>query len=328
MPIDWPRFADIVRRHQRFVLTSHVRPDCDALGSELGMAGVLETLGKDVRIVNGQSTPPNLLFIDPRGRLEAIGVDVQPAELADREVLIVLDTSAWTQLGPMADVVRNTAAKKVVLDHHVSSDDLGAEMFKDTQAEATGRLVLQAAEQLGVTVTPEIATPLFAAIATDTGWFRFSSTTGDTMRAAGRLLDAGANPPSVYRALYEQDTLARLHLIGLALARAQMELNGRVIHTAILQEDFRKTNAVPSDTEDIVNMTLQVGGVEVALMLVELETGGVKISFRSRNPKIDCSQLAEQFKGGGHKAAAGATIFQPMAVAQSQVLDAVRAAMK
>ena len=194
MPIDWPRFADIVRRHQRFVLTSHIRPDCDALGSELGMAGVLESLGKDVRIVNGQSTPPNLLFIDPRGRLEAIGVNVQPADLADREVLMVLDTSAWTQLGPMADVVRSTAAKKVVLDHHVSSDDLGAEMFKDTQAEATGRLVLQAAEQLGVPFTPEIATPLFAAIATDTGWFRFSSTTGDTMRAAGRLLDAGANP--------------------------------------------------------------------------------------------------------------------------------------
>ena len=95
-----------------------------------------------------------------------------------------------------------------------------------------------------------------------------------------------------------------------------------------MQEDFRKTGAVPSDTEDIVNMTLQVGGVEVALMLVELATGGVKISFRSRNQAIDCSQLAEQFRGGGHKAAAGATIFQPMAVAQAQVLDAVRAAMK
>jgi phosphoesterase RecJ-like protein len=328
MPIDWPRFADIVRSHQRFVLTSHIRPDCDALGSELGMAGVLETLGKDVRIVNGQSTPPNLLFIDPRAQLEAIGVDVQLADLADREVLMVLDTSAWAQLGPMADVVRATAAKKVVLDHHVSSDDLGAEMFKNTDAEATGRLVLQAADQLGVALTPEIAAPLFAAIATDTGWFRFNSTTGDTMRFAGRLLDAGAKPVEIYRSLYEQDTLARLRLIGLALERAQMELNGRVIHTAILQEDFRKTGAVPSDTEDIVNMALQVAGAEVALMLVELATGGVKISFRSRNQAVDCSKLAELFQGGGHKAAAGATIFQPMPVAQALVLDAVRAAMK
>jgi bifunctional oligoribonuclease and PAP phosphatase NrnA len=327
MPIDWPRFADIVRRHQRFVLTSHIRPDCDALGSELGMAGVLESLGKDVRIVNGQSTPPNLLFIDPRSQIKAIGVDLQPADLADREVLMVLDTSAWAQLGPMADVVRGTAAKKVVLDHHVSSDDLGAEMFKDTGAEATGRLVLQAADQLGVSLTPQIATPLFAAIATDTGWFRFGSTTGDTMRFAGRLLDAGAKPGEIYQALYEQDTLARLRLIGIALERAQMELEGRVIHTAILQADFRATGAVPSDTEDIVNMMLQVAGAEVALMMVELATGGVKISFRSRN-QVDCSMLAEKFGGGGHKAAAGATIFQPMPVARAQVLDAVRAAMK
>ena len=292
------------------------------------MARVLEALGKNVRIVNGQATPPNLLFIDPHGRLEAIGAGVQPAELADREVLIVLDTSAWMQLGPMADVVRATKAKKVVLDHHVSSDDLGAEMFKDTEAEATGRLVLEAADQLGVALTPEIAMPLFAAIATDTGWFRFGSTTGDTMRAAGRLLDAGAKPGEVYRSLYEQDTLARLNLIGIALTRAKMEMNGRVIHTAILQEDFRKTGAVPSDTEDIVNMTLQVGGVEVAIMMVELASGGIKVSFRSRNQAIDCSALAEKFQGGGHKAAAGATIFQPLAVAQAQVLDAVCAAMK
>jgi phosphoesterase RecJ-like protein len=328
MPIDWPRFVEIVRGHKRFVLTSHIRPDCDALGSELGMAGILQSLGKDVRIVNGQTTPPNLLFLDPDGRLEAIGVNVQPAELADREILMVLDTSAWTQLGPMADVVRDTAAKKVVLDHHVSSDDLGAEMFKDTEAEATGRLVLQAADQLGVAITPDIAKPLFAAIATDTGWFRFGSTTGETMRSAGRLLDAGAIPGEVYQSLYEQDTLARVHLIGLALARSQMELKRRVIHTTILQEDFRKTGAVASDTEDIINMTLQVGGVEVAIMLVELKAGGVKISFRSRNQAVDCSKLAERFQGGGHKAAAGATIFQPMAVAQAQVLDAVRDAMK
>jgi bifunctional oligoribonuclease and PAP phosphatase NrnA len=119
-----------------------------------------------------------------------------------------------------------------------------------------------------------------------------------------------------------------LHLIGLALSRSQMELNGRLIYTAILQQDFRKTSAVASDTEDIVNMTLQVGGVEIALMLVELASGGVKVSFRSRNQAVDCSKLAERFGGGGHKAAAGATIFQPLDVAQVQVLDAVRQVLK
>ncbi len=117
-----------------------------------------------------------------------------------------------------------------MLDHHVSSDDLGAEQFKDVQAEATGRLVLQAAQQLGVKLTQEIATPLFAAIATDTGWFRFASTTGDTYRAAGALVDRGARPNAIYNSLYEQDTLARLNLIGRVLARAKTELDGRLIY--------------------------------------------------------------------------------------------------
>jgi nanoRNase/pAp phosphatase (c-di-AMP/oligoRNAs hydrolase) len=139
MSINWPRFIEVIRSHQRFLLVSHIRPDCDALGSELGMAGILDALGKQVRIVNGQATPPNYQFIDPQKRIKAINVDVQPADLDDVEVLMVLDTSAWAQLGPMADVVRATKAKKIVLDHPMSSDDLGAELFKDVQAEATGR---------------------------------------------------------------------------------------------------------------------------------------------------------------------------------------------
>jgi phosphoesterase RecJ-like protein len=328
MSINWSRFEEVIRAHERFLLVSHIRPDCDALGSELGMAGVLESLGKHVRIVNGQATPPNYLFIDPTRRIKAINADVQPTELDDVQVLMVLDTSAWAQLGPMGDVVKTTKAKKVVVDHHVSSDDLGAELFKDVEAEATGRLVLQAAEHLRVKLTPEIATPLFAAIATDTGWFRFGSTRGGTYRAAASLVDAGAKPSEIYKSLYEQDTIARLNLIGRTLSRAKDELDGRLIHTAVLQDDFKATGALPSDTEDVVNMTLTVGGTQVAVIMVEQRDGGFKISFRSRTPSVDCSKLAEQFGGGGHKAAAGAFVPGPVESAQVKVLDAVRAAMR
>ena len=170
MTINWSAFVDLVNSHERFLLTSHIRPDGDALGSELGMAGVLETLGKQAMIVNGQATPASLAFIDPDRRIAVLGQDVQIDQLDAIEVVMVLDTSAWAQLGPMADVLRTTKAKKLVLDHHVSEDDLGAETFKNPWAEATGRLVAEAAEQLGVALTPAIATPLFVAIATDTGW--------------------------------------------------------------------------------------------------------------------------------------------------------------
>lgn len=327
MSIDWPRFTDLIRAHQRFLLTSHIRPDCDALGSELGMAGILEALGKQVRIVNAQAVPRNLRFIDPQRKIQVLGQDVQMADLEDVEVLMVLDTSAWAQLGDMGEVIRSTKAKKIIVDHHVSADDLGAEEFKNTTAEATGRIVIEAAQQLGVELTPEIATPLFAAVATDTGWFRFGSTTGDTFRYGGLLVDAGARPAEIYNALYEQDTLARLKLIGLTLARTESELDGRLVHTAILREDFEASGALPSDTEDVINMTLTVEGAEAAVILVEQPAGGFKISFRSRG-KADCSQIAEKFGGGGHKAAAGAFIEGPFVDVQRQVLDAVREAMR
>ncbi|HVC99025.1 MAG TPA: DHHA1 domain-containing protein [Pirellulales bacterium] len=327
MSVNWPRFVELIQAHHRFLLTSHVRPDCDALGSELGMAGVLEALGKNVLIVNAQKTPPNLEWIDPQRRLKALGADVQLAELDSIEVLLVLDTSAWAQLGDMAIVLRATAAKKLVLDHHVSQDDLGAEAFKNTQAEATGRLVLEAAEHLGVKLTPDIATPLFAALATDTGWFRFASTTGDTYRYAGRLVDAGARPCEIYKQLYEQDSLARLQLIGRTLGRTLAELDGRLVHTVVFQDDFKSTGAHASDTEDVVNMTLTVSGTEVAVILVEQPDGKFKVSFRSRSA-VDCSKLAEVFGGGGHKAAAGAMIDGPYEAAERRVLDAVRLAMR
>jgi len=327
MSIDWKRFSHVIDQHQRFVLTSHVRPDCDALGSELGMAGILESLGKQVRIVNGMAAPPMYTFIDPEQKLRTLGVDIQAGELGDADAFMVLDTSAWVQLGPMADVLRASTAYKMVLDHHVSEDDLGAELFKNPEASATGVLVAQAAEALGVKLTPEIATPLYAAAATDTGWFRFSSAGPITYRVAAALVEAGASPAAIYRDLYEQDTLARIQLRGRILARTQTELSGRLAYTAALSEDFRQTGALASDTEDVINALLTIRGVEVAVIFLEQEEGSFKLSFRSRSA-VDCSQLAQLFAGGGHKAAAGASVPGPFEVARPRVLDAVRAAMR
>ncbi len=323
--IDWPRFVELVGGHQRFLLVSHVRPDCDAVGSELALAGMLEQLGKDVWIVNAFAVPPNLRFLDPQRKLKQLGVDVQAGQLDSREVIVVLDTTAWVQLGAMAEVIRASKALKMVIDHHVSEDDLGAELFKDGEAEATGRLVLEAGEALGVRFTPEIAQPLFAAIATDTGWFRFASTGAETFRAAARLLEAGAQPDRLFKDLYETESLARLRLTGRTLARTQTELGGRLIYTWVERGDFEATGALPSDTEDLINMTLTVGGTEVALILVETKSG-FKVSFRSRC-ELDCSRIAEQFGGGGHRRAAGAQLREPLATGREKVLAVVRAAM-
>jgi phosphoesterase RecJ-like protein len=327
MTLNWSRFAEIIHAHERFLLTSHIRPDCDALGSELGMALILEALGKRVTIVNGMETPPNIALIDPDKRIKVIGESIHLEDLDDIEVLMVLDTSAWAQLGPMGDVLRATKAKKIVVDHHVSEDDLEAEAFKNTSAEATGRLVVEAAEALGVALTPEMAMPIFAALATDTGWFRFGSVTSGTYQIAAKLLEAGASPPAIYRELYEQDTLGRVKLRGIILSRTDTELDGRLAHTYVLKEDFAQAGALPADTEDAINMTLAIAGVQFAVIFVEQVTGGFKLSFRSRC-HVQCNQVAERFNGGGHKAAAGAFIDGSFAEAQPKVLDVVRDAMR
>ncbi|MDY0165707.1 MAG: DHH family phosphoesterase [Thermoguttaceae bacterium] len=324
---DWSFFVEIVMASRRFVITSHIRPDCDALGSELALAAVLEKLGKEVVVCNAFAVPPNYRFIDPGGRLRQLGVDVQAAELEAYEVLIILDTSAWAQLGAMGDVIRTTRMRKLVIDHHVGNDDLGAELFKNTHAEATGRLVIEAADALGVALTPEIAQWAFAALSTDTGWFRFSSTSADTLHLAGRLVAAGADPARLYKDLYEDETLARLKLTGSTLAKATTELNGRLIYTWIEQSDFQAAGAIPSDSEDMINLLLSVSGTEAAVIMVEQPQGGFKISFRSRC-ELDCSALASRFGGGGHKKAAGAFIEGTLPSVREPVLDAVRQAMQ
>lgn len=327
MSVDWPRFAELVASHQRFILTTHIRSDCDALGSILGLSAVLKTLGKETILVTGDETPPNLAFLDPENEIKTLGNEVSAADLEGYDVLIICDTSAWAQLGSMGDVIRGTAAKKLLVDHHVGEDEgLDVEIFKNTTAAATGRLIVEAAEQLGVELTPEMATPLYAALATDTGWFRFNSVTAITMDVGAKLIAAGARPQEIYTSLYEQDSLARLKLRGRIIGRTETLLDGRLAHTHVFRSDLDETGAVPTDTEDVINLTLGVKGVEAAVIFVEQLDGGFKLSFRSRCD-LNCSEIASQFGGGGHKAAAGAYIVGPFEVAQKTVLDFVSGAM-
>ena len=325
MPIDWEPLRDIVEAHQRFVLSSHVRPDADAIGSELGLAALLESLGKNVRIVNPSATPATLAFLDPDRRVLKIGEGMTQQEAADTDVHIVLDTSAWAQLQDVGTAFRESGAVKVVIDHHVSSDRLGAIEFKDTDAEATGALIVRMADALGWTLPPQAVTPLFCAIATDTGWFRFSSTRGETLRDAARLIDAGAQPHLIYQSLYEQFSLARIRLAGCVLSR--VECDGRLAWTSVKQSDFAETGAVPADTEDLVNECLRIAGTQAAFIAIEQQNKSIKVSFRSRTD-LNVAAVAEQFGGGGHKQASGAVLPGPLAVATKRVLAAMNQALQ
>jgi len=227
----------------------------------------------------------------------------------------------------MGDVIRGSRADKMVLDHHVGEDDLGATMYKDYQAEATGQLVIQAADACGVPITRAMAVPAFAAIATDTGWFRFPSVTAETYRTIARLMEVGVVPSEVYGDLYERDTLGRLKLRGLILSRTTAELDGSFVYTHVNKEDFETCGAEPSDTEDAINLTLSVRGTQAAVIFVGQLRGGFKLSFRSRCG-LDCNEVARLFGGGGHKAAAGAFVEGSLDEVRDRVLPIVRERLK
>ncbi len=326
MTIDWTGFAEIVSAAERFVLTSHVRPDADALGSELAMAGFLERLGKSVTVVNPSETPHTLTFLDPDGRARKIGEPGTLEEIRDAEVHVVLDTSAWKQLAEVGPAFRESAAKKVVIDHHVSSDDLGAVEFKNTAAEATGGILFRMAETLGWEIDETIARQLFCAIATDTGWFRFPSTTSETYRAIAALVDAGAAPHVLYRELYEKSSLARLKLTGVVLGRAAVACDGRLAYTYVATSDFEQTGAHPVDTENLVNECLKIETAECAFIAVEQWNKQVKVSFRSRD-RVDVARVAERFGGGGHQKASGATLDGPLDEALPRLMDSLADAL-
>jgi phosphoesterase RecJ-like protein len=323
MPLDWSPFVELVRSRTRLLLTTHIRPDGDGLGSMLALADVLHAHGKTARLVVASALPPRYDFLDPQRRVRRFS---QPGdECRDAEAVIVLDTGAWGQLGDFGTFLKTLTVPKMVIDHHVTQDDLGAVRLVDVSAEATGRLVHEAVTALGGPLPASAAHALFVAVAMDTGWFRHPNTTPRTFQLAATLTEAGARPTEAYEHLFEQTTLGRLKLTGLVLDRLQRTHGGRTAYTEIRRGDYEATGSVPQDSEDLIDYTRRLAGVEVGLFLMEQPRGGVKVSFRSR--RVDVARVAESFGGGGHRLASGAVLETDLDDARNRVLAAVAAAL-
>lgn len=326
MPCHWQPLVNLVATHQRFLLTTHVRPDGDGLGSLRAIAVVLRHLGKQVHLVYPTSGyPARYDFLDPQGEITPFARSSENQR--DVEVILIADTGTWNQLGDMADFLRHTSAIKVVMDHHLTQDDLGAKRFVDASAEATGRLAHEFLTALGKPLPVEAANALFTALAMDTGWFRHSNTTARTFSLAAELVAAGAQPTLLYELLFERSTLGRIKLTGLVLNRLTLAHADRVAWSCIRSTDYPAVGAVPSDSEDLVNWTLGVKGVEVGLLFMEQPVGGIKISFRSRG-RLDVAALAGEYGGGGHAAAAGAIVQGDLEQVCERVLNRVGALLQ
>jgi phosphoesterase RecJ-like protein len=321
MPLDWSVLEQFVSTPQRFIISTHMRPDGDALGSALGLAHALRQRGKESLVVIPSPLPPRYEKLVPAGDLIAYD-PANEAAIGKADAIVIVDTGTWNQLGKFGEWMKRQAVPKLVIDHHRTQDELGGQRLVDIDAEACGRLIYDAAIALKVNCTPEMATFLFMALATDTGWFHHRNVTAATFSLAATLTAAGADTNKLYQQIYDSNSLGRQKLMGHVLQSLDIAQGGLVCHASIASADFLRTGSMPLDSEDMVNLTLTVSGVDIGLLFIEQATGGTKVSFRSRG-LLDCSKLAEHFGGGGHSAASGAIVRQPLEATRVAVLQEV-----
>ena len=320
-------FADIAvvlrdPAHQRFVVVSHLRPDGDALGSQLAFGLCLRELGKrEVVLWNEDGMLDKLRFL-PRSEL----VEAPPADPREFDVLVALDTATHPRLGTP---LKSIAGQPLVinLDHHVSNPGYGDLPHIDATSPATGQLLYEFFTDQGLPLTTDMATNLFAAISTDTGSFQYASTTARTYEIAADLIRRGVDLATLSRQLYGSYPRRRLDLLQALLHTLRVSEDERVASFALDLATARRIGVGPEDNEGLIDYIRAVDTVLVAVFFEELEDGLVRVSMRSKTPAADVSAICGRFGGGGHVLAAGARVRGPLAEVEDRVLTVVRDAL-
>ena len=312
--------AEAVRKHHHFVITTHINPDGDGVGSELGLARFLKTIGKDVIILNATPTPRNYRFLDPGNEIKQFDAS-RPAEFLNQtEVIFILDISKWERLGPMRASIQDHKAVKICIDHHPINGEFADINLICQDACASGELVLELMNHMNGELTAAIAEPLYAAILTDTGAFRFPNTTSQTHYAAAKLLATGINPHCVYEHIYERCSPARVQLLGIILCNLNYLHCGRLAWAKITQTMLQQTGVEPEEVEGFVDIARGIRNVEASFLFLELPDGKVKVSLRSKGD-VDVNRFASKFGGGGHQHASGILLDGPIETVANNVLQ-------
>jgi bifunctional oligoribonuclease and PAP phosphatase NrnA len=303
--IDFQKLAQIISANQSFLITTHVNPDADAIGSEIAFSNMLKLIGKDFSIINHSETPYNLRFLDTENVIEKYNPEHHNRYFDSTDVLVALDFNRADRIVSMQKSFTTANKIKVCIDHHQDPEDFVDFQFIDYDYAATGHILYDFITSTGIIkLNKEIAAPIYAAIMTDTGSFRFERTTAELHRIIANLLDTGINPTEIYNQLYDESKLSKIKLLGKCLSSLELIDENKIGYMIITQNDFIELNAIESDTENFVNFILSVQDVRLGMLFIELKNG-FKVSFRSKG-KLPVNKLAGLFGGGGHQNASGA----------------------
>jgi phosphoesterase RecJ-like protein len=303
---------DSINERTEFLLTSHARPDGDAVGSLLALSGILHKMGKTAEIVMSDSVP---VIYKP---LPASDTIIHAAQVNGRyEAAILLE----------CDSVQRTRIQGldkhflINIDHHVTARPFADVNWIDPGACATAEMVYRLGKAAGVRITPDIATCLYTAVLTDTGSFCYSPTNAHTFDLARELVEHGADPAHIAQNVYFSNPTSKMRLLGAALSKLHRE--GPITWMTVTHEDMDRCGALEEDCEGLVNYALGIAGVEVAMFFREISNHRVRVSIRSKGA-VNVSGIAEAFGGGGHQCASGFSVEGPLDAAIDRVLEALR----
>jgi len=321
--INYRAAVELIEKSSSILITTHILPDGDACGSLVAICDTLTSIGKKTEVVLPSDIPEwyEFLFAERPAILDKdVSIEqLKQGQFFQPDLIILIDVNSNNQLSKFSEHLKQNDKPVLVIDHHVTNDGLGDVELIDTEAAATGLIVFGLLRYANWHITDKIAQALFVAIATDTGWFRFTNTDSRAYRACADLAETGVNSSALYRKVYQNFSQQRFNLMTKMLNSLELHFNGRFASQYLLQQDFEQTGAALKDTENLVNECQRIGTVEAAALFVELKDGRVKCSLRSKGA-IDVRKIAAKLGGGGHDMAAGAHLPGPIKKAKGLIL--------
>jgi bifunctional oligoribonuclease and PAP phosphatase NrnA len=315
--------ADALRQHESFVVLSHVRPDGDALGSEIAMGLALQKMGKKVKVWNEEGLLEKFSFL-PGGEI----VSLPPNEPEDFDVVLALDTATRQRLGENCLAAVGQAKTWINIDHHPSNPRYGDLVHIDGIAPATGQILFELLQSQDLPLDELIAENLFAAISTDTGSFQYPNTTSRTFEIAADILRCGIKVGELSQKLYESYPRRRIELLRVLLDRMRFDADGKVASFSLPIATANELGVIPEDNEGLIDHLRAIQGVIIAIFFEELEDGKVRVSMRSKDERADVCEICLRFKGGGHKLAAGARVPGALDDVAQRVIEAAVASVE
>jgi phosphoesterase RecJ-like protein len=317
------RVAERLRGAKRVVLTTHITPDGDGLGSAVALLRMLRAAGKKALVVNCSVAPKEMRFLYRKGEFEVYARERHEHDILSADAVIATDIGGPARMGKMEPVVRAARGAKIVIDHHVYENDLFDVPYIVVGASSTAELVYDLLREMEIPITKDLAEPLYVGLVADTGSFAYDATTPRAHRFAAELLSAGVDPHAMWRRMSCNKPLLKMHVLGRLLASLRPELDGRIVWCQADLAFLKETGVEPRDAFEIVNHLLHVQGVEAGAFFMQLGSDKTKVSLRSAG-RIDVHGVCASYGGGGHRYAAGCTVDHvPFAEAVGQVLKDV-----